>query len=253
MHKKFHHRTMSNFSILIVENDLVFALELDMLIRKIGYSVKERVDNYTEALAIIATDTPDLVLLNLDISESNAGLAVVKQLKDLAIPVVALVGFTNKKIYESASVTNFVGYLTKPVSTFSIRTTINSTVQYQRKKSGVSQSSADAFTNDSFFFFKKKNIYQKIAIAAILYIQADGDTTKIVTKDNNSYSSPIRLLEMEQCLVPHGFLKVHRSYLAHLQNATSVDVENQLISFGGVRIPFSRRRKGVVLGKVSVV
>lgn len=244
--------TSSNFSILIVEDDLSFAIELDMLIREIGYQVKGRVDNSAEALEAILLDPPDLVLMDIQIKGRQSGIEVAEQVKDRQIPILFISGVEENETYERARATNFVGYLVKPVSKFSIRTAVELALKNISGKQQVVEPKGDAYTNNGFLYFKKKGIFYKIAIADILYIQADGDQTITFTK-NQRYISFLSLRALADILTNYSFIKVHRSYLANISKVTSVDVDNQFIRFNELQIPFSRRMKKDLLKHLPFV
>ncbi len=238
--------TPSTFSILIVEDDLPFAIELDMLIREIGYQVKGRVDNSAEALDIILADSPDLVLMDIQIKGRLSGLEIAEKVKASNIPFLFISSIEEKATYDRARATNFIGYLVKPISKFSIRTAIELAIKNISGKNHVVGSKVEAYSNNDFLYYKKKGVFYKITITDILYIEADGDQTITYTKDNKFYSF-LSLRALDELLNAKGFIKVHRSYIANIHKATSVNVDNQQIHYNGIKIPFSRRMKKELL------
>lgn len=255
MHNNFQNNTTSNIAILIVARELSFAIELEMLIRKIGYSLISRVDNFSKALEIMLAEAPDVAIMDIEFTESLAYLKSEEILKQLGIPICFLRNTVHSDQYPNLRNKPYsTGYLLKPINQYEILRVIDLVILSKQYKANSNQHyHANTFVNKEFLYFKRRTIYHKIAIADIFYIKAAGDYLGISTKHNNKYTVAIRLAIMEQILASHGFIKIHRSYLANLKNATSVDMDNHTISFGGVRIPFSRRRKGVVLGRVQVV
>lgn len=242
----------SNFSILIVEDDLPFAIELDMLVREIGYQVMGRIDNSAEALEAILLDPPDLVLMDIQIKGRQSGLEIAEQIKDKQVPILFISGIEEKETYERARITNFVGYLVKPVSKFSIRTAIELAISHLSQKKNIINEKIDAYSSKEYLYFKKKGVFHKVAIAEILYIEADGDQTITHTKAFNFFSfSSLRALD--ELLESHNFLRIHRSYLAHITNVTSIDRHNQEVHFNGVQIPFSRRMKKELMEQLPFV
>lgn len=236
----------SNFSILIVEDDLPFALELDMLIRKIGYTVKGRVDNSAEALEILLVDPPDLVLMDIQIKGRLNGVELAEKVKETNVPFLFISSVQEEKTYERARNTNFVGYLVKPVNKFSIRTAVDLVVQHITKNKDTVTNKGETYCNKGHLFFKKKNIFYKVTIADILYVQVDGNLTIIHTKAQVYYSF-VSLKNLLDLLTDFSFVQVHRSYLVNLNKANSVDMDNQWLSIEGEKIPISRRKKAELL------
>ncbi len=242
----------SQFSVLIVEDDLSFAIELDMLIQEIGYQVKGRVDNSAEALEMLLLDPPDLVLMDIQIKGRQSGIEVAERIKDKEIPILFISSMEEKGTYERARATNFVGYLVKPVSKFSIRTAIELAIKNIKGGQQVVNSKGAVYSSKDFLFFKKKGVFYKIVIKDILYIQADGDQTITHTKEQR-YTSFLSLRALSELLTTPNFIQVHRSYLANISKATSIDIDNQYINFNDVKIPFSRRMKKDLLNRLPFV
>lgn len=116
---------MKPLSILIVEDDLSFALEIEILVRELGHEVMARVDNDIDALLWMTTYTPDLVLMDVDINGELTGIQVAEETKGLKIPVLFMTSYGVDEYYEQARETNFLGYLEKPIHKFALRSTID--------------------------------------------------------------------------------------------------------------------------------
>jgi DNA-binding LytR/AlgR family response regulator len=83
-----------------------------------------------------------------------------------------------------------------------------------------------------------------IARSSVLYVQSHGDFVRIVT-DDGRYLLRATLGEIDTRWEPHGFIRVHRQYVANL--ARAVELRPQLggtaeLAFaGGQAIPIARR------------
>lgn len=242
----------TNFSILIVEDDLSFAIELDRLVRAIGYQVKGSVDNSEEALEIILMDQPDLVLMNNHIKNRQAGLQIAEQVKNQQIPIILIGEMEESMDYESVKTNNSIGYLNKPVSKFSLQTAIELAMNSLKGIANNPLQEGAVLSNEQYLYFKKKDVFYKIVIADIIYIQADGNQSITYTQ-NHSFTSFISLRELAELLSVYGFMKVHRSYLSNVGRATSIDIENREIYFSGIKIPFSRRMRGEIIKALPAI
>ena len=60
-----------------------------------------------------------------------------------------------------------------------------------------------------------------LARRQILYVQSYGDFVRIVTADGR-YLLRSTLAEIERRWEPHGFVRVHRQYVANLRNAVEL-------------------------------
>ena len=83
-----------------------------------------------------------------------------------------------------------------------------------------------------------------VARDSVLYVQARGDYVRVVT-DEGRFLRRSSLAELERRWRSHGFLRVHRQYVANLRRA--VELRPQLgatatLAFpGGLEIPIARR------------
>lgn len=241
----------SNFSILIVEDDLPFAIELEMLVEELGYQVKGCIDNSAEALEMILLQPPDLILMDINIKGRQTGLEIAEQIKDKEVPILFISSIKEKATYERSQTTNFIGYLVKPISQYSLKTAIDLAVKSIAGKQKIIESEIETYAKKDFLYYKKKGVFHKIAIATILYIKSDRYQTTTFT-ENQQFTSFISLKAFLELLAPYDFMQVHRSYIVNLLRVTSIDVTNQYIHLNEFKVPFSRRMKKEILLRLSV-
>jgi DNA-binding LytR/AlgR family response regulator len=81
--------------------------------------------------------------------------------------------------------------------------------------------------------------------SSILYLQAHGDYVRLVT-DDGRFLLRGRLADVERRWEPHGFVRVHRGYLANLKRAVEVRPMfngTAVLVFGdGSTVPIARRQ-----------
>ena len=251
-------------SILIVEDDLSFALELDMLVREVGYKVLGRVDNSAEALEMILTESPDIILMDIDIKGKLTGIEIAQQIKHLDIPVLFITSFGKEEYYNQAKETNFIGYMVKPVNKYSLRSALELSLRsLSSKQVDLSENpnsdlgkkeaiNANTFPLKEYLFFKKKGIFQKVKIEDILYLQANDDYCLIHIEGNNFLASQ-RLSQMEKMLQSYSFLRIHRSYLVNLKRITSIDPTVNVVHLNEQKIPYSRSNKEALLEQINMI
>ncbi len=119
----------TDLNILIVEDNLSFSLELEMLIDEMGYQLVDSVDNSERALEIIHSKMPDLILMDIDINGNLSGTQVGEKIKHLDIPIIFTTSFDDESHYKDAQDSNIIGYLIKPISKFSLKTNIDMAIK----------------------------------------------------------------------------------------------------------------------------
>jgi DNA-binding LytR/AlgR family response regulator len=94
-----------------------------------------------------------------------------------------------------------------------------------------------------------------IARSSILYVQSHGDFVRVVTEDGR-YLLRSTLNELEHRWEPHGFVRVHRQYLANLTRAVELQPllggTAQLTLAGGHTVPIARRHVGELGRRLGV-
>lgn len=114
----------SSLNVLIVEDDLALAVDMEMMMDELGHQVIGRVDNSTDALKKIEQHQPDLILMDIKINGELNGIQIAEMIKDKNIPILYVTSENNQGSYDKAQKTNLIGYLIKPVYKYTLKTTI---------------------------------------------------------------------------------------------------------------------------------
>ncbi len=111
--------------ILIVEDEVVVAMEIQRKLEAIGYSVEGIVGTGEEAVERAGKSHPDFVLMDIQLAGRLEGTEAAKQIHDLyGIPVVYLTAHSDEKTLQKAKLAEPFGYLVKPFSEADLRATI---------------------------------------------------------------------------------------------------------------------------------
>lgn len=229
--------------VLIVEDNLSFALELEMLVQEIGYNVIGRVDNSDDAIEIILSQLPDFILMDVDIRGKMTGIEIGKAIKDLNIPILFITSFGDELHYKQAKETLMIGYLVKPVDKFTLLTSIQlaiAQIQNQPKVEGVED---EEFIFKDFIFFKKKGIYHKIPTKSIMFIKSDNNYCEAYISENLKFMTRTTLSKMEKILPKSRFMRVHRKYIVQLDKVDVIDFQLGKIKIMNYEFPISRTKR----------
>jgi len=241
-----------SLEILIVEDDLSFSIELEILVKKIGYSVIGTADNSATALELIFSKSPDFILMDIDIEGSLSGTQIGEKIKHLDIPILFITSFGDEEHYQAAQKSNTVGYLVKPVDKYSLRTAIDlafrQVLQTQHTKGQIDEKTTDenSFILQNSFFFKKKGIHHKVVIKDIIFVKSDENYCEIHTVTGESFIARITLAKIEQILPTDQFLRIHRQYIVKTENIESIDFYDSVLKIGDKNLPVSRSRRKIL-------
>jgi len=103
-----------NKKVLIVEDGIVEANNLRIILESAGFTVSGMADSYERAIAFLAKESPDLVLLDIFLVGPRSGIDLARILKEKNIAFIYLSANSNKEILEKAKVTEPYGFLVKP-------------------------------------------------------------------------------------------------------------------------------------------
>jgi len=128
---------MSKASILVVEDEMIVAKDIQNRLIKLGYSVVEIISNGEAAIREVAKSCPDLVLMDIKLKGEIDGVEAAKEIYTrFNIPIIYLTANADKTTLERAKTTEPFGYIIKPFKERELNTTIEITLskhQMERK------------------------------------------------------------------------------------------------------------------------
>ncbi len=116
---------MKKVKTLIVEDEILVARDLQMILEQMGYSATSMVPSGEQAIKEIEHEVPDLVLMDIVLQEGMDGVETAEIIHSrFDIPVIFLTAHGDKAIFERAKKTEPFGYIIKPFQGESLRKAI---------------------------------------------------------------------------------------------------------------------------------
>jgi transcriptional regulator with GAF, ATPase, and Fis domain len=100
--------------ILIVEDEYIIANDLSIILQDAGYPVIGIANSVAKALALMAQQEPDMVLLDIYLKGKETGIDLAKQLEEINIPFIYISANDNQSVLEAVKATQPSGYIVKP-------------------------------------------------------------------------------------------------------------------------------------------
>lgn len=221
------------FKILIVEDEILIADTIKRYLQKKGYTVVGIAINYDEAIELIEQTAPDLVLLDIRLSDEKSGIDIARYIREYkkSLPFIFLTSQVDSKTLEAAKDVFPAGYLSKPIQKESLYTTIEITLHSRKQEQSITLNS----NNERFI----------VRIQDILYLEADHIYVNVFIS-NQVHPLLVRrsLKELFEQLPPSQFILTHRSFVVNIKQVTSWDKKQ--IYVGRKAIPISRSNKLLV-------
>ncbi|MGK7905404.1 MAG: ATP-binding protein [Hormoscilla sp.] len=117
---------MSKQKVLVVEDEIIIAMDIRNSLRSMGYEVPAIASSGEKALEKVAELQPDLVLMDIILKGKMDGVETATKIrKDFNIPVVYLTAHSDVYTLNRAKATGPFGYVVKPFEMRDLQTTID--------------------------------------------------------------------------------------------------------------------------------
>jgi PAS domain S-box-containing protein len=111
--------------ILIVEDEMLIARELESRLTGLGYEVVDIASSGREAINLVEQGQPHLVLMDIVLKGDMDGIEAATQIRRRwSLPVIYLTAYTDDNTLKRARVTEPFGYIVKPFSERELRANI---------------------------------------------------------------------------------------------------------------------------------
>jgi hypothetical protein len=111
--------------ILVVEDELIVALELKSRLYDLGYTVNGTVASGEEAIEETRKQNPDIILMDINIKGAYDGVQVAEIIKaEYDIPIIFITAFSDPKTLQRAKIIEPYGYIIKPFEERELHTAI---------------------------------------------------------------------------------------------------------------------------------
>ena len=116
---------MAKKNILIVEDELLIAQDIQKALLKDKYKVSAIVSSGEEAIRTVEKKLPDLVLMDISLSGDLTGVEAAERIRtNSGVPIIFLTAYADEKTLEGAISADPYGYLVKPVREKDIRAAV---------------------------------------------------------------------------------------------------------------------------------
>lgn len=216
---------------IVVDDEKLARDLLEDNIRRIPFLQLERTcKNALEAAGVLHAEPIDLIFLDIQMPGLN-GLDFVRSLPNP--PMVILISAYDRYALDGFDL-NVVDYLVKPVAFERFLTACHKA----QKLFTLKQTAARKATppRDDFFFVNVEYGAIKVAVDDILYVEGMKDYIKIhVASTAKPVMTKMSMKVIEEKLSPHGFARIHKSFLVCVKRITSV--KRDLLYVGSKELP----------------
>jgi DNA-binding LytR/AlgR family response regulator len=209
-------------SILIVEDEAIWAKQLEINLRNLGFDHAATYTNATEAMVSMDSLDFDIALLDIRMNGINAGIALGKMVHGIyKKPFIFITSGSDKEMMDEAITAQPSAYLLKPVSEASLYVAIQTALDnFSHQKTAVF--SETLTSNTETFFAKIGNHYKKVEWKNVVALSVDGRYTKVILNSaDESYLIGNSLTKTMSTILPTAlkafFVQVNRNDVVNVQ------------------------------------
>jgi DNA-binding LytR/AlgR family response regulator len=240
---------MEKMNCLVVDDENMGRKLLEENVRQIPYlNLVASCKNAFEAMEQMQTHAIDLIFLDIQMP-GMLGTQFIQTLthKPLIIFVTAYDNYAVESYQLDA-----VDYLMKPVSLERFSLAANKAYQlFNQKKPTASQTTAVASEPmEDFFFVNVEYSLVRISIPQISHIEGLKDYVKIYLEgERRPVLTKLTMKSLEAKVIPHGFMRVHKSFIVNLRKIESI--KQQRITISTFDIPVSDSHAAELMEKLN--
>lgn len=248
--------------ILIVEDNVIIADDMQSMLEEIGYEIVDNVIVYEQAEKVLKNNHVDLVLIDIILASDKTGIDLGKHIREnYNIPFIFVTSNSDRATVENAKTVKPNGYLVKPFEQQDLYTSIEialSSFNYSEKENaGKKGQQADANSEDKLMsnsvlkdsiFVKKQHLYYRIQFGDIQFIKADNVYLEVNTVDKKFLvRSPLK--DYLEKLPQKKFYRAHKSYIVNVDHIDAINSKDIMIN--NKLIPISKEFKEFIISAMN--
>lgn len=240
---------MGKIKVLVVEDEIIIADNICDTINDLGFEALEPALCYSEAIALIETEMPDIAILDIHLSDKKTGIDLAERInKDYHFPFIFLTSNTDTATLNEAKKVMPSAYLLKPFSKEELYTTVEIVYNNFLMKEVEIKSKNQIVSNA--LFIKDKGAMVKLFFDEILYLKSSHVYIEIVLKNKKTHVVRGSLNDIINNL-NDKFVQVHRSYIVNIDFLQKID--NNALVIQDVSIPVSKKYKESIFQNINII
>ena len=244
--------------ILIVEDNVIIADDMQSMLEEIGYEIVDNVIVYEQAVEVLKNNEVDLVLIDIILASDKTGIDLGQHIREkYNIPFIFVTSNSDRATVENAKTVKPNGYLVKPFEQQDLYTSIEialSNFDYSTDASGspVAAAAVEGVMGNSVLkdsiFVKKQHLYYRIQFDDICFIKADNVYLEVNTADKKFLvRSPLK--DYLEKLPKNKFYRAHKSYIVNVDHIDAINSKDIMIN--ETLIPISKDFKEFIISAMN--
>ena len=264
----------SPLRVLVVEDEPLFAEQLEMHLAQLGYQVLGPVPDAAAALALLSSvaDAPDVVLLDINLrGDGPDGIELGRRLmREYGLPLIFLTSRADRETFARTRELGPAAYLLKPVDVPALQRAIELAIINFAGTNPIPTGSSltpDDATGDAApfagpgggvllpqaLFLKENGFLVKVLLHDIVWVEASEGGCRFVLTQGRTVTLRQTLRDLAPLLPPEQFVQIHRSYVVNTEYIDRIDPVRGIIQISSQLLPLSRNYREGLLPRLRQV
>jgi DNA-binding LytR/AlgR family response regulator len=209
----------SEIKVGIVEDELIIAEKIKNQLAGMGYLVCDPVSSYDEALEMIVSEKPDMLLLDINLNDKKDGIDLAEQVnKQHHLPFIFLTANSDAATVERAKKVRPNAFLVKPF----VKEDLFTAIEIAFNNYSESKTTAETPVRE-FIFIRDGHRFGKLLFTDIIYVESRENYVVIHTKDKRSIITRSTFSDFIAQLPQSEFIRTHRSFIVRVKAIENIE------------------------------
>lgn len=216
--------------ILIVEDELLIAEHISRVLTSVGYSSTCCVTNVEDAISVIETENPQMVLTDIMLLGKQTGIDLGNLLhQKYQLPFIYITSHSGIDVITKAKFTHPNAYLVKPFKREDLLIAI---------ELALFNSSTESRLAEQYLLVKDGRATAQVPHDEILWLEAEGNYTLLNTETQKKRLLRFVITDLHQQLPENDFIRIHRSFVVNRKKIT--EFASGYVVIKNIKLPVGR-------------
>ena len=267
--------TSNRLRVLVVEDEPLFAEQIEAALDDLAYHVLGPVPDAAAALALVKTVSPPPDVALLDIHLRGGGMDGIQMARRLLalrpLPLIFLTSLADEASFARARSVGPAAYLVKPAEPAALQRAIELAVaNFASARATDAADEADRAepTRDTLnvfdgvqtgillpdaLFFKEEGLLVKVSLADILWVTTEVGVCRFVLASGRTVTTRQKLRDLTTVLPANRFVQIHRSYIINADALERLDPVSDIVQVSGQLLPLGRLYRDDLMRRLRLV
>lgn len=245
---------MQGMKIIIVEDEVIIAESLKLMLEKLDYTVVSVFCSGIDFLNNFSAGDADVILMDIHLANNTNGIETCKALAKFSdVPIIYITDSREEKLRRTAIFeTNAIHYLNKPFSITDVYTALDLAVKYiEKERVAALQKQGDPYLLGDAVFIKDGTSFKMIKLSDIIYLEADGSYCHVQCRDKKYFLSENMGFFADKLFFAKDLIRVHRSYIINVNYIEQI--KESRIFLMGEEIPIGKTYRDALFEKFRFI